>query len=130
MQRKQKRTDYFDKMQLDIELGREEALWERVVLDVLNEEGGNGGRNGTRERLGEDWGKSNWTWMKDTIEARRVMSEDMNDEQMRTKALGEKMLEIVEKEKVLLKEERGLRRHEKNVAKRARKLKKKRDSEG
>ena len=130
VQRKQKRADYLEKMQMHIEMGREEALWEEVVLDELYSEGGNLESHEIRRRLGEDWGNNDGTWMKDTIHARNVMTENALAEQMRAKALGEKMLEIVEKETKLWREERGLRRHEKNVAKRARKQEAKGNSEG
>lgn len=127
VQRKQRRTDYLNKMQVEIELGREEALWEEYVLDALKNDGATPPQ-GIYGRLGADWAENGWGgrgWMKDVKEVRDRMRKDMTEEQRRSKALGEKMLEIVGKEKELWKEERGERRHEKKLAKKARKMEEK-----
>ena len=104
-----------DGVERDMEDGREEEEWERIVVRGVKREGG-GNRRWVRDWVGDGGG-----WIEESVKARQEIHKLLKTDWKKTRVLGEKMTEVVEAEEKLFAQEKGGRKHEKNFARKERK---------
>lgn len=100
-------------MELDIELAETEDLWEDIVLREVQREHGN---KKVLELVRRGWDEGG-EWSHEGEKARWGVLEATTREYVKAGKLGEKLIKIVETEKLLRDRERRERRHKKKEGK-------------
>ncbi|KAM3066879.1 hypothetical protein ACMFMG_007025 [Clarireedia jacksonii] len=118
LDQKQKRHEARERIGELRVLAAQENSWELLIEQQLEEEGLSV-EEWEEKQPGLDWGAN--TWEKDMIAAEVQVVNALNKEQMKVAALSLKQLALVEKERELARKERAERRHEKRLAKVAKK---------
>lgn len=103
----------------ELEEGEDEVVWENIVMDELEKDGGP--REEWLRKEGQDWASRDKSWAAEPGKAKERVKFLLWDDMDRTKRLGERMIEAVDKEKKLWSQERCWRKHAKNDARRERK---------
>lgn len=103
----------------EVDDGEDEAIWEDIVMEQLQKEGG--GNKKWLKGEGADWGKDDDSWVAESTKAKMKVKQYLWEDVVRTKELGERMTNIYEAEKQLWRQERAKRKYEKNLARKERK---------
>lgn len=101
-----------------------EDKWESAVLAQLEREGGARGKWVEEEEWGSSYG-----WRKELRRSKAMIYKQIDDEAVKAKERGLKMMEIMDRERELYNEERSLRRHEKKLEKKRKKEEAMREAE-
>jgi len=119
IKQRQQRFDTVDAIDVGLEYAEAEAEWERNVMEQLAEDGVP--NKEWMETEGKYWDRGSPGWTEAAARAKEEVLRSLMADQRKAKEVGEKMLDIVDKERELWRQERGRRRHEKKVAKKLRK---------
>jgi hypothetical protein len=103
----------------EVEEGEDEEAWENIVMEELKKSGGP--RKEWLRKEGKDWANGDRGWVVEPIKAKERVKYLLWDDLNRTKQLGGRMIEVVDKEKELWRQERNWRKHARNDARRERK---------
>ncbi|TAQ90577.1 hypothetical protein B7494_g1131 [Chlorociboria aeruginascens] len=118
-EQQQKRFNASDSILFDVELARNEEKWEYITSRELRYEG-KSLKEWEAKQPGLDWGKNNWT--KDLLDVKSDIMDRVYSQQKKQKQRAMQMIDLVQKEKELMLKERATRKHEKNLARKQRKL--------
>lgn len=103
----------------ELEDGEDEQVWENIVREELEKSGGP--REEWLREEGKDWASGDRSWVVEPVKAKERVKYLLWDDIDRTKRLGKRMIEVVDLEKRLWRQERSWRKHDKNDARRERK---------
>jgi hypothetical protein len=119
IKQKEKRFNKLAELALGIELAKDEQQWEKIVAEKLAEEGG--GNNEWLESKGKNWGLARGLgsggWHDASAMATSQIYQHLERDLTRSKEQGERMIELVKKERALWEKERDERKKSMDDAK-------------
>ncbi|KAL2062830.1 hypothetical protein VTL71DRAFT_5902 [Oculimacula yallundae] len=111
---KQKRTNWIDELETQVEMGNMEAEWEDIVLENVERKGG----WEESERLEEGgWGSEDESWAVEADKSKMYVFKNIGKEFKNAKRLADRLVGVVKQEKDLWEWEREQRREGKRKAK-------------
>ncbi|CZT43129.1 uncharacterized protein RSE6_03118 [Rhynchosporium secalis] len=111
---KQKRTNWIDVLEMQVEMGNMEGEWEDCVLEAVEDEGKAEESKGL-ERLG--WGSEDESWAVEADKSRKQVLRNIYKEYSNAKRLADRLVGVVKEERDLWEWERSQRKEKKWKAK-------------